>query len=139
MNDAPTNTPIENDQAAIDAVYAWFSRPYAERGSTTGGSCVYRGDEDPKSHVRCAIGCLMPDELYDSEFEAIGSIPAVMAENRWYETGCAAHFANVETGLLCDMQDKHDSAANVRQVLNGLIQLSGERNLLDPSRPKEQA
>lgn len=60
---------------ALPKVRAWFSRPEAVYGYDGYNSCIYRGDENPASEVRCGIGCLMPDELYRPEMEgtAVGA------------------------------------------------------------------
>lgn len=80
MNNKPmTKTDV------INKVRKHFSQPDAEYGfligvdtseyaaslndGTIGDVCVYRGDHDASSPIRCAFGCLIPDELYDPEFD----------------------------------------------------------------------
>lgn len=68
---------------AYDGIRAWFTRPDAVYGfelypeeieSYTGsaGHCVYRAGKDPSSQVRCAVGCLIPDEVYRPEWDECG-------------------------------------------------------------------
>jgi hypothetical protein len=45
--------------------------------------CVYRKDEDPYSPVRCAMGVLIPDELYDPRMEATGASQLVGENPTW--------------------------------------------------------
>ena len=46
----------------IDEIIAHFSKPEADYGLNGDyGQCVYRGP----NNKRCAIGCLIPDEIYD--------------------------------------------------------------------------
>jgi hypothetical protein len=46
-----------------------------------GGGCRYRGDEGTK----CAIGCLIPDYMYDSGFEGWSVGPLVSTHPRMAE------------------------------------------------------
>ena len=68
--------------------------------------CVYRGDNDPKSPVRCAIGCVLPDELYTAGMEensvtqVIGTYDAV-----------AELFEGVDEQYLEESQRAHDLMA----------------------------
>lgn len=53
-------TPEEARQGIID----WFSKEDAVFGyDVQHGVCMYRMG-GPESHVRCAVGCLIPDEWY---------------------------------------------------------------------------
>lgn len=41
-----------------------------EEAELGNGVCVYRGDADPHSEIRCAMGVLVPDELYSPAMES---------------------------------------------------------------------
>jgi len=49
-----------------------FSKPgavLAKSAPDHGGVCYYRMDKDPESAARCAVGCLIPDDMYDPNWE----------------------------------------------------------------------
>ena len=63
----------------VDDIYnqikEYFSRPdavFAMKDRGKDGNCVYRLDNDPSSPVRCVVGCLIPDDLYNSDWEGAG-------------------------------------------------------------------
>jgi hypothetical protein len=56
---------IRNHFLQPDAVFAVDPRS----GIYGKGSCIYRGDYDPHSPVRCAFGVLIPDHLYKLQME----------------------------------------------------------------------
>lgn len=62
-------------QAAYEQIRAYFTRPDAAQAfSEKDGICVYRGydehgNRDPYSPIRCALGVLIPDHLYQPTFE----------------------------------------------------------------------
>lgn len=72
------------EQEAYEAQRAWFTRPDAELGWDAGAAegddlgangCVYRGEGRRSSLVRCAVGCLIADEDYDSSLEGTMYVP----------------------------------------------------------------
>ena|SRR5579872_749343 len=76
--------------------------------NTDGFSCAYRGNDDTK----CAVGCLIPDELYNKEMEGStvwtlvhhglhyeGAAPI----NEWIKANLADH-----QELLSELQAIHD-------------------------------
>lgn len=71
------------------------------------GGCVYRGQSKADSSIRCAIGCLIPDELYLPEWETknIGYGPMAALE--------AAYLLDEDVDLnwLELLQDVHDQTA----------------------------
>lgn len=44
------------------------------------GACVYRGGYDAKSKLRCAVGLLIPNRLYDASFEG-NNAPSLLSGN----------------------------------------------------------
>jgi hypothetical protein len=67
-----------------------------------GPACAYRGDNG----TMCAVGCIMPDDVYRPDLEGSGLI-AILAKNMgpWF-TAVSVH----ET-LLRSLQGAHDNAA----------------------------
>jgi hypothetical protein len=63
--------------------------------------CLYRGDDGASS---CAVGCLIPDDVYTPEMEGRGIDELV-------EQFCVIEqlFAGVEYSLLKDLQHLHDT------------------------------
>lgn len=63
--------------------------------------CAYRGDDEAK----CAIGCLIPDEVYQKGMEAM-SLPSLIANY----TSIEELFLGVNWKLLSDLQHVHDDS-----------------------------
>ena len=73
------------------------------------GSCVYRSHDG----LKCAVGCLIPDDIYEPGFESLGEIVVVIENCKelladkasdWVTENLAPHFE-----LLDDLQRVHDS------------------------------
>ena len=62
--------------------------------------CKYRGPNG----LQCAVGCLIPDEVYKNSFEGVAVLGL-------YKTLCSTIFKNVDIGLLTQMQEVHDCFA----------------------------
>ena len=93
---------------AYEKIKAYFSRKGAKlsRGGHEGIGCFYRHPEDGRA---CAVGCLIPDELYDPEIEGD------MA-NMLFEKGVFKQDQNLEY-FLSLVQEAHDDAPNVEEFL----------------------
>lgn len=127
-------------QEAYEQIRNWFSREGAVFGvkrsgnKEMGGSmCVYRLDGDVKSPVRCAAGCLIPDELYSPDFEnvVIDSLLTTAEPLRNF-------FKNVNVRFLTHAQSLHDRYASdgsisVSTFLIDLDQLAKQHNLQVPA------
>lgn len=108
----------------IAHVREFFSRPGAEFAFETtedddSGLCVYRGNQDPASPIRCAIGCILPDRLYRPEYEEKA------ARVLWdVLTGERVISAEVTPDFLTNLQQVHDDAAteekSIAQFLSNL-------------------
>lgn len=75
------------------------------RSTSRRGLCRYRGEDG----LRCAIGCLIPDELYDSSIEGLGVRLAVGSTSLYTileEVGVVEHL-----NLLSALQAVHDDRA----------------------------
>lgn len=62
-------------------------------------SCAYRGADG----LKCAVGALIPDELYEPRFEGIG-----VGTLKWKEPTFREHFAGVSVWVLNELQHVHD-------------------------------
>lgn len=110
-----------NRQQVYEKVREFFSRPGAVFGYS-GSMCVYRGDGDPLSPVRCAIGCLLPDNLYDDGMENTGAEEVYNGDwhnfddsgNEYEGYGIGHLFDPSDEGMpyfLSEMQEIHDGVA----------------------------
>jgi hypothetical protein len=87
-------------QQIAEGIYDWFFVKGNPR-STKGSWCVYRGDTE---NHRCAVGCLLPNELYSPEMENL-SIDDVCTKFPKVEE----HFGSENTPFLGSCQYWHDS------------------------------
>lgn len=65
--------PLLNPSDVVRIIHEHFSKPDAVFGFVSNNNdddyCVYRGNDDPSSPVRCAFGCVLPDDLYKPKME----------------------------------------------------------------------
>ena len=107
-------------QEAYEGIRRHFSRRYVLFGAGPspkglGTVCLYRGDGDPANDTRCAVGCLIPNDLYDPAMESVGVLDLI--DNFGVLQG---YFYGVDTGFLRAAQTLHDryGIAAVRDNLN---------------------
>ena len=94
-------------QEAYEQIRHWFAVEAIAFGyDHDARECVYRGGHEVDSPIRCAVGCLIPDELYTGEMESHW-VESVFRE--WPSVG--DHFDGVDTGFLSDAQRDHDEMA----------------------------
>lgn len=115
-----------NAQEMYEGVRAWFSRDGAQfayvveqDGGTGGFQCLYRGDGNPESQVRCGIGCQIPDRMYEPSMEgnSITDLLGATEEDedaneiglRWPEISTL--FEGVPSDFLDEIQNVHDTIA----------------------------
>lgn len=55
---------------SIARVHLLTQKRKSARRNPTGWSCLYRGP----AGLKCAVGCLIPDELYDEDFEHTSAV-----------------------------------------------------------------
>lgn len=121
------------EQEAYNKIRAWFTRPTAKfgynqnEGDEREGMCVYRGNGKAGSRTRCAVGCVLPNELYSPDMEgmAFGLEPRSPALRRGVSFEAkfpeAASYIG-EAGLFLSMaQEIHDDAANSERSLESFI------------------
>lgn len=100
-----------NNQEMFDKVVVhlltqnWKSTPtpYYPESADKDYTCSYRGHMNGGVQLKCAIGCLIPDEMYKSEMEGFGftSLIDEFPIIRLF-------FANVDTRLGQALQNVHD-------------------------------
>ena len=92
---------ITNQEALDQASEYLRSMPHRSRRKDF---CAYRGDNG----LKCAIGCLIPDEKYDPKMDGNGSINAV------YRIFPSLHelFDKNQLSFLRDLQGVHDLPSN---------------------------
>jgi hypothetical protein len=145
-----------NTQQAYEQIREFFSRPGAVLAwSESAEQCVYREpdaydnpDYDPdddqnyewpvtfvyraNSPVRCALGCLIPDELYDPVLEGRG-VANILADNK----PLTDYFAGVDQGFLVEAQAEHDAIASssglIADFLEALDQIAHDYGLQVPA------
>lgn len=86
------------NQTAYDIVKTHLLKQ-KRQSKDVGGACVYRSEEG----LKCAIGALLPDDLYDEKLEGEGVRSLLEASGK-----VQAHFEGVDEELLCELQYTHD-------------------------------
>jgi hypothetical protein len=96
-----------------------FSKPGSVLSKNANLACYYRLDKDPASSVRCAVGCLIPDDLYNpnwegnsfydlfTEFDDFGPILNIKKDDKAYD-------------FLKEAQYDHDGSHSVDYFLDKL-------------------
>jgi hypothetical protein len=133
--------PLSSNQEAYEKIFRWFSQPSVAFGyDTSTGNCVYRGNNWRGSNIRCAVGCLIPDELYvepKDEYDEDGSsgMENVTADAAIQKSAeLERFFANVDSGFLLECQRAHDSEAaknnpSIERFLLALNKVAAEKHL----------
>ena len=88
-------------------------------------TCMYR---IPESGLKCAVGALIPDELYQESFEGVGIVRLIDTFDEINKL-----FENVNFKLLEDLQNIHDNY-EVTNWENELQELSIVYGLTMPSK-----
>ena len=116
----------------------YFSQPDAVLAKLDdSGGCMYRVPGDGA----CAVGCLIPDEIYDlfwaAEddenyiFEAHNYLEERGVDDIMTETPIFELFENVEISFLEDAQELHDTVArNAEHFVSMLDELARQNNLV---------
>lgn len=96
------------NQEAFDRVWDWFVVRKGQKSTMVfdGGErgCAYRGADG----ARCAVGCLIPDELYNLSMEQTSITVLLMDPGYGSSPPLRAHFSGVSQSLLSEMQSAHD-------------------------------
>lgn len=83
-------------QETYDTIVAHL-RKQGRKATDDHGMCCYRADDG----LKCAVGCLIPDDLYDEGMEAMSVVGSPI-----YEIVCVRLDHDLQ--LCGDMQDVHD-------------------------------
>jgi hypothetical protein len=117
-------------QDAYDRMRAWFTQPDVvmaygpspsfpdDRGADT--NCLYRAPNGG----RCAIGCLIPNELYNPEMEG-SAITALYGFNDTID----ALFKDADIDFLMRAQDAHDESHDIPTFLAKLDAVARKHHL----------
>ena len=118
-----------NNQSAFDKVWDWFVVQGHGVSMDSQGTGMYRGPGD----LRCAIGCLIPDELYMENMEYLG-----ITDFRGFAS-IGELFAGIDLDLLRAMQNLHDvqgrttaPTETAHEILVGLTWIAKEYSLTIP-------
>jgi hypothetical protein len=101
-----------------------FSRPGAVLSKSppeSGGMGYYRLDRDPLSPARCAVGCLIPDDKYNSDWEGLNVLDAMDESNIGEILGVSKKDAK-SVSFLMAAQRQHDThtSTSTTSFLEGL-------------------
>lgn len=99
------------NQEAYEAIRAYFTRPRARLAKDADGGCFYRWGGRRTARTKCAVGCLIPNDQYDPDFE-----------------GCSAYLLVPKVPVLADInrdflervQNAHDVSDDVAEFLTRL-------------------
>jgi hypothetical protein len=93
-----------NDRQAFDLIKSHLLKQN-KRSVRENGRCCYRGPGD----LKCAIGCLIPDALYEKDMDenASTSIGTLLSSR----LSIKEHFKGVNHDLLTRLQMCHDNIA----------------------------
>lgn len=94
-----------NNQATFDKVAEHLIKQ-GRKAINSGAACSYRTEDERGDVLKCAIGCLIPDDMYNREFEGHGIA-------RLFENFRAIQdylLAGVGCDLLQALQSAHDVA-----------------------------
>lgn len=117
-------------QEAYEAIRSYFGRygaQLAKNGDASIGLCRYRTDDGNK---KCAVGCLIPEALYDEKLEG-SKINVDWLKNNPVIAGL---FANVDLQFLRAAQVLHDGVAkDAKAFVRGLDVIAALKGLNVPS------
>ena len=105
-----------NEQNTFNVIVSHLMKQKARAVSDV-GNCMYRG----KNNMKCAVGCLIPDNLYDPKFEGRILVGRPSLVNLLEGLG-----HNIE--LLSELQYVHDKDS-VEHWLDNLTNVGEEFNL----------
>lgn len=97
----------------IQRVREHFSKPDTVL-AFDGAKCIYRGENDPASPVRCFVGVIIPDEIYNPEFEnepaslifdVLAPLVATDVTPAWLDNLQAIHDDHAAGGVHFHMED----------------------------------
>jgi hypothetical protein len=116
-------------QQAYEAIREYFSAPDAQLSQTTSGGCFYRHPEDGRA---CAVGCLIPDDVFNPDWDEVGGTVTEIVETIWADTPDSQARAHGERiiGFLGTVQSLHDNSSSVETFLLRLDEYAAARGLV---------
>ena len=99
-----------------------FSKPDARLSHGSFGFCRYRFNRESSDAIRCGVGTMIPDHLYQSFWDLNGgkSIGTVLETS----PGIRDLFKDVPYNYLGDVQVAHDLSSTVSEFLEKLDKLA---------------
>ena len=138
----PALTP-PTAQQVFNRVWKWFIID-KHKPAINESSCVYRGNLDPRSPLRCGIGCVLPDALYSPELEGRCIDQLVSAGSPYSSPEFKAFFAQCDLTMLWDIQSAHDQIARTDTIArfytalaHALTEVQVKYNLLPYASPDD--
>lgn len=121
-------------QEAYEGIHAWFSQPGKELSKLTNTitHCYYR---HPNGRDRCAVGCILPDNLYDPLMEDV-PFPRLL---RVSPEICQLLGDDGTEDFLRNAQNLHDRAKSVKDFLDKLDVYALEFGLEPPIKTQTPA
>lgn len=98
-------------------------------------SCKYR---DPNSDRKCAIGHVIPDDMYREEYDEETMTVYGLAERLTYNEWTAL-FGLTTSDTLAELQKVHDNSTDPDNMKQGLADFAKAHNLLIPAEPLSPA
>jgi hypothetical protein len=92
-----------NNQQAFDTMVQHLRKQRQKSRNSGCGTCLYRGPDG----LKCAVGVLIPDELYSKEMEGQAIDRLLISERNTFPE-LSKLFDGVNELLLDGMQDIHD-------------------------------
>ena len=92
-------------QEIAKGIYDWFIVNGNPR-STDGRTCRYRG---PTNNHRCAVGCILPDDLYKPEMEEKQISRIMINQDSCFEPSIRDYFGIENLEFLSHCQSWHDN------------------------------
>jgi hypothetical protein len=126
-----TLPPPASTQEAYERIRRYFSRPSAQLAKHIGPldttNCEYRKGRQRNGRA-CAVGCLIPNELYTSRLEDQPAGEAIR-----FSDGLFTYFRNVNELFLENAQHAHDRLATTAPHFVSLLDdLARDFNLTVP-------
>ena len=109
------------DQTMFDTVVAHLLTQNSVSMDDT-GTCVYKGPDNK----RCAIGCLIPDEMYTVDLE--GKEVRTLVNNPLFSAELTTYLSQFNLDLLIRLQQTHD-AWNSEDWYTDLQKVAAQFNL----------
>lgn len=105
-------TPLTN-QIVFDRVCEHLAKQKMPAISAN-GNCCYR---DPRNGLMCAIGCLIPDEIYQPSWDQHQGVEVLQLLD---EESVRNLFRDVSHAMLSSLQIAHDKSHNLKSLKKNL-------------------